>query len=256
MHPPFSCLDYSVDDARVSQNIPYFPHKLFRCWLARLVSIPRLPSPAPARAGTPEAPGRAAPRQKGRAGGGGGGSGGSGTPGGGAGRSPGRKMLGGGGIRGGGDAAGNSGKDHGEDDNDSLFGYSDDGDGDGGDDGDDGEDDYHRRRRLQNGLCVLVGVAWAAAVLLCVGGAGSASAGGAAALEVALVCAVVGAAVLAGLAYFLGLPAWPREAGPEEEGEEDRERQWWWWLRERWGRGTVDEGGKLAEIDGVTYLAI
>lgn len=139
----------------------------------------------------------------------------------------------------------------GGDNNDSFFGYSDDDDGgdDSGDDGDGADDSCHRRRRLQNSCCILVGVSWAAALLLCVSGGGGAGAwSSAATIEAAAGCALLGIVVLAALAHFLGLPAWPREDDVGDRGAT---------CCCLWGRRReVDEGGKLAEIGGVTYLAI
>lgn len=90
----------------------------------------------------------------------------------------------------------------------------------------------------------------AAAVLLCVSGAAGAWApSSGATLEAAAGCALLGIVVLAALARFWGLPDWRRR----EEDEEDREASFCC----LWGRGRErDEGGKLAEIGGVTYLAI
>lgn len=61
--------------------------------------------------------------------------------------------------------------------------------------------------------------------------------------------------MLATLACFCGLPSWGPREEEEEEEESDGDRKaslCCLWRRRR----EVDEGGKLAEIGGVTYLAI
>eukprot|EP00903_Cladosiphon_okamuranus_P021821 g20065.t1 len=150
----------------------------------------------------------------------------------------------------------------GDTDNDSFFGYSDD---DGEDDESDGgaEASLHRRRRLQNSCCILVGVSWAAAALLLLllllaasraDSSGASSVAGAM-LGGAATCALLGIVVLVALSCFWGLPSWRRPPGEEEEEENAGGRKTS--LCCLWGRRRdVDEGGKLAEIGGVTYLAI
>lgn len=136
-------------------------------------------------------------------------------------------------------------KEDGED-SDSFFGYSD--DDDDGDGGGSADYSYHRRRRLQNTFCIMVGVSWAAALLLCVGASAGSAWSLAATLEAAAGCALLGIVILAALARFWGLPAWPQE----DDSGDGEAASWCLWGRRR----KVDEGGKLAEIDGVTYLAI
>lgn len=138
------------------------------------------------------------------------------------------------------------------DDSDSFFGYSDDDDDE--EEVEDAEDAYHRRRRLQNSCCILVGVSWAAALLLCVCG-GAAASSSAATFGAAAACALLGIVVLATLARCWGLPSW--RSREQEEGDGDENEYGETSLCCLWGRGReVDEGGKLAEIGGVTYLAI
>eukprot|EP00752_Nemacystus_decipiens_P007898 g7057.t1 len=141
----------------------------------------------------------------------------------------------------------------GGDDSDSFFGYSDDDEYEEGAEVDDAEDFYHRRRRLQNSCCILVGVSWMAALLLYVCG-GSATSAAATAFGAAAACALLGVVALATLAHCWGLPSWrSREEGGDDDGDGDRETcSCCLWGRRR----EVDEGGKLAEIGGVTYLAI
>lgn len=161
--------------------------------------------------------------------------------------------------------------DHGDN---SCFDYSDDTEND----EDEGayERSTQRRRLLQNGGCLAVGVLWSAALLLLlllwVGGGsrgGPAAAKGvgggttAASWEIlaAAGCALLGAVVLAALARFVGLPTWRDESEEDQEDhlelKEGRDATCCFWRLCGRGRDRMDEeGGKLAEIGGITYLAI
>ncbi|CAM9341226.1 unnamed protein product [Scytosiphon promiscuus] len=185
----------------------------------------------------------------------------------------------GGGSGGGGSAVGAAvdGYQDNEHEHDSCFCYSDD------TDNDDDEGAYvrsrRRRRLLQNGGCLAVGVSWTAALLLflllCVSGGGGGAAAAAAGADggptaaswetaAAAGCALLGAVVLAALAYSFGLPMWRDEDESEDRQEALREEDedgrgticccWRLWGRGR--EGMDEEGGKLAEIGGITYLAI
>lgn len=242
----------------VLYNIAFLHEKLkkytTRLFLLVLLLLPQLiPTAA-------EAAGLAAPRQARGRGGSTGGLSATATTGG----TPARKLSGGS-IYGGSDHSRGSyggvgilGKGSG-DDSDSFFGYSDDDDDDGEeeDEGEDAEDAYHRRRRLQNSCCVLVGVSWAAALLLCVCG-GAATSSSAATLGAAAACALLGIVVLVTLARCWGLPScWRSREEEEGDGDGDGDGGGETRLCCLWGRGREgDEGGKLAEIGGVTYLAI
>ncbi|CAB1097872.1 unnamed protein product [Ectocarpus sp. CCAP 1310/34] len=147
-----------------------------------------------------------------------------------------------------GDSGGGVGTLSSGDGNNSFFGHGDEAEDD-EDDSDDCDGATSQRKRLQHGCCLCVGVAWTAALLLCLASGGSTAWGRGEALEAAAACALLGAAVLAAIALCLGLPTWSRN--------EDMDSEWCCcWLWRRGADETDDEGGKLAHVGGVTYLAI